>query len=106
MQKPCIYNFPKQQTDEIAKNELYLGTSDIIESVFGKYKSFSRKTPIRDIGKTILAIPVFTSELTYEKLAEAFATVKMKNVTSWIKNNIGTSLFAKRVEAYRTPLKN
>jgi len=100
-----IYNFLEQQTDEIAKNEVYLGTSDIIESIFGKYKSFSAKTPIRDIGKTILTIPVFTGELSYEKLAEAFATVKMKNVTDWIKNNIGTSLFAKRVEAYRLPLK-
>jgi len=97
--------FLKQQTDGIAECEIYLGTSDIIESIFGKYKGFSAKTPIRDIGKTILTIPVFTSELSYEKLAEAFTAVSMKNVTEWIKKNIGTSLFAKRVEAYRVPMK-
>ena len=58
-----IYSFLQQQTDKIAEDEVYLGTSDIIESIFGKYKSFSAKTPIRDIGKTILTIPVFTGEL-------------------------------------------
>ena len=100
-----IYSFLLQQTNKIAENEVYLGTSDVIESIFGKYKSFSAKTPIRDIGKTILTIPVFTSELSYEKLAEALATARMKTVTEWIKNNIGTSLFAKRVEAYRRTLK-
>ena len=74
-----IYSFLQQQTDKIAEDEVYLGTSDIIESIFGKYKSFSAKTPIRDIGKTILTIPVFTGELSYENLAEALATVKNEN---------------------------
>jgi hypothetical protein len=50
----------------LVDDEMYLGTSDIIESVFGKYKSFAAKTPIRDIGKTILTIPVLSVEVTTE----------------------------------------
>jgi len=95
-----LYKFLLHETEGIKKGEIYLGTSDIIESVFGKYKNFSAKTPIRDIGKTILTIPVFTGELSYKKLSEALSTVNMKTVSIWIKDNIGTSLFSKRVQAY------
>lgn len=96
-----LYDFLLHETEAVQKGEIYLGTSDIIESVFGKYKSFSAKTPIRDIGKTILTIPVFTGELTTEKLSEAMSSVSMKTVTKWIKDNIGTTLFSKRLQAYQ-----
>ena len=45
------------------KSEPMLGCSDIIESIIGKYKSFSAKTPMKEIGKTVLTIPVFTTDI-------------------------------------------
>ena len=40
-----------------------LGCSDIIESIFGKYKNFSGKSPMKEIGRAILSIPAFTSTI-------------------------------------------
>ena len=94
-------HFIMNETNGIRDNEIFLGTSDIIESIFGKYKNFSAKTPIRDIGKNILTIPVFTAEITTDKLSRALASVNMGTVNKWIKSNIGTTVFAKRVQAYR-----
>jgi hypothetical protein len=36
-----------------------LASSDICESVIGKEKLFSKKSPLQEIGKSILMSPVF-----------------------------------------------
>jgi hypothetical protein len=75
---------------------IFLGCSDIIESVFGKYKNFSTKSPMKEIGKSILTVPVFTSEITPEIIKKAMEETTTKDVDRWLKKNIGTSLLSKR----------
>jgi len=77
-----------------------LGTSDIIESIFGKYKIFSAKTPMKEIGKSVLTIPILTSEVTIEEVKAAMAGVSIQRLNEWLKVNIGTTLFSKRRNAY------
>ena len=75
---------------------VFLGCTDIIESIFGKYKNFSSKSPMKEIGKSILTIPVFTSEINPEIIKEAMEATQAKDVDKWLKDNIGKSLFSKR----------
>jgi len=75
---------------------VFLGCTDIIESVFGKYKNFSAKSPMKEIGKSILTIPVFTSEITPEIIKTAMEETQAKDVDEWLKENLGKSLFSKR----------
>lgn len=91
-----------QYIEEECKNldGTYPGCSDIIESVFGKYKSFSSKSPMKEIGKAILTIPAFTSNVEAEEVKEAMETVSTKDVQEWIRENLGKSLFSKRKEAF------
>lgn len=77
-----------------------LGCSDIIESIFGKYKNFSGKSPMKEIGRAILTIPAFTSTIDYKQVKEAMETISAKEVAEWQKNNIGSSLFSKRKQAF------
>jgi hypothetical protein len=81
-------------------NGVYLGCSDIIESIFGKYKNFSGKSPMKEIGRAILTIPAFTSNIDYSEVKNAMETISAKEVTEWQKDNIGDSLFAKRKQAF------
>ena len=78
----------------------FLGCSDIIESAFAKYKNFSGKSPMKEIGKAILTIPIFTSKINYAEVKVAMETVSANDVMKWQEKNIGSSLFAKRKEAY------
>ena len=96
-----MYVFFKDQTKNITKNITLLGTTDIIESVFGKYKNFSARTPMKDLGKTILAIPAFVGEITLEKIKEAFSKIKNSDLQKWLKENIGVTLFSRRKEAFK-----
>lgn len=75
---------------------IFLGCTDIIESVFGKYKNFSSKSPMKEIGKSILTVPVFTSEITPEIIKTAMEETTAKDVNKWLKKNIGKSLLSKR----------
>lgn len=85
---------------------VYLGCSDIIESVFGKYKLFSGKSPMKEIGKSVLTIPVFTSEIDYAEVKAAMENVSTADVKEWLEKNIGVSLFSKRKkEFYRSKTK-
>lgn len=76
------------------------GCSDIIESVFGKYKSFSGKSPMKAIGKTILMIPVFTSDINPKEIKKALEAISEKDVKVWLEKNIGKSLFSRRIRAF------
>ncbi len=75
---------------------VFLGCTDIIESVFGKYKNFSSKSPMKEIGKSILTVPVFTSEITPEIIKIAMEETTTKDVNKWLKKNIGKSLLSRR----------
>ena len=93
-----LIKYIASETAGIKEGELLLGTSDIIESIFGKYKVFSSKTPIKEIGKTILMIPVFTMDLSDYNIKHALQQTSTKDVQKWISTNIGRSLFSRRKE--------
>lgn len=95
--KEKIITFLKEEVKQFPKKEItLLGTSDIIESIFGKYKIFSAKTPIKEISKSILTIPILTSEVTTEEVKKAMETITSEKLSEWAKENIGESLFSKR----------
>ncbi len=81
-------------------DEPWLGSSDIIESVFGKYKNFSARTPMKEVGKTVLMIPAFTSDVTLSEVKQAMETISTKKIQEWIDENVGDTLFAKRKRAF------
>jgi hypothetical protein len=95
-----ILKYVDNATARIPQNRAYLGSSDIIESVFGKYKFFSAKTPMKEIGKTVLTIPVFTNEINPGEVKKALETVSTKDLHQWQKDNIGQTLFAQRKRVF------
>jgi hypothetical protein len=95
-----IDTFLRQQTEAIPHGHKLLGTSDCIESVFAKYKTFSARTPMKGVGKTVLTIPLFLSTVTHRKVAEALTSCPNKMVTRWLGTNIGRSVFAQRTRAF------
>jgi len=92
--KRDLVQFFKDESSTLTDNNTWLGTSDIIESIFGKYKQFSAKTPLKEVGKSVLTIPVFTSRVTFSDVKIAMETISDKTLKKWINDNIGQSLFS------------
>ncbi len=77
----------------------WLGSSDIIESVFGHYKAFTERGPLKEIGKLVLTIPAFLSDLTAPVICEAMASVRTIDVEQWVEKTIGDSMLKRRRQA-------
>jgi hypothetical protein len=73
----------------------WLGTSDVIESLFGKYKCSLEKSPDGEVGASVLALPLLTVDLTAELVHEALLTVSAQDVRSWADEIIGPSNLSK-----------
>lgn len=69
--------------------------SEIIESIFGKYKMKANQ-PVGGIYETVLSILLFCSNITETLIKEILTTVRMSDVENWFRNMAGVSNLAKR----------
>jgi len=84
---------------KLPEGATWLGSSDIIESVLGHYKVFTERGPLKEIGKLVLTIPAFLSDLTAPMIREAMASVRTIDVEQWVEKNIGDSMLKRRRQA-------
>ena len=86
----------KQQIQLLPNTDTILFSSDILESIFGKYKNRVSENPMASITSLMLIIAAFTSNLTEESVKQSIENVKMTDIKKWSQKNIGVSLFEKR----------
>jgi hypothetical protein len=84
------------EANQIPAEDILLGTSDVIESIFGKYKLFAARRPLKDIGTSILLIPLFTIEITTDLVKQAMEAISFIDVNSWFKSVFGISMLSQR----------
>jgi hypothetical protein len=85
----------------VPSGESWPACSDVIESIFGKYKTFAKQYPFREITRMIMTIPIFTCKEIKNKLKRFLEHKTTKFAYKWIKNNIGESMQFKRRNAFR-----
>ena len=90
-----------EQADKIPKGRVGLASSDICESVIGKEKLFSKKSPLQEIGKSILKIPIFLTNLTEKIVRKGLETVRNRDLKEWSKETLGDSAITKRRKAFK-----
>ena len=85
-----------QQIKLLPNTDKILFSSDILESVFGKYKNRVSENPMASITSLMLIIAAFTCNLTQENIQKSIENVKIADIKKWSQENIGVSLFMKR----------
>jgi hypothetical protein len=85
-----------EQASKVKKGETLLGSSDVIESLFGKYKALVQRSPLQAITATILLVAAWTSQRTERVIRQAMETVKNSAVAAWFKAQGAPSLLAQR----------
>ena len=93
-----LLGFVKQESKKACKDERLLGSSEIIESVFGKMKRLENDQSKSGFTVFILSLAAIVSKTTTEVVHKALETVPTHKVHEWFKNNIGKSVQAKRVQ--------
>ena len=82
----------------IYKLQTGLSTSDVIESIFGKFKTFIKE--FTDIGKLVLTIPAFLGDITPQNIKQAFESLHQQDINDWIDEAVGQSNLSKRKKAF------
>lgn len=91
----------EQEAGKLPAGVTWLASSDIIESVFGHYKAFTARGPLKEVGRLVLLIPAFLSELTPSVIREAMTSVRSIDVDQWLQTHLGPSLLARRRRALK-----
>jgi hypothetical protein len=91
-----IEEYLVDETNKITTDLVLLGSSDVIESLFGKYKVFAQRRPIKELGASILLIPLSTIEITVELVKEAMESIRFIDVSAWTKSIFGSSMLSRR----------
>lgn len=94
--KNKIIEYLESETRRIPSGETFLGTSDILESLLGKYKIFSSKSPIKEVGKMLLTIPLCTIQITAATVKEALEKIRMQDLNNWSVEVFGQSMLSKK----------
>jgi len=76
-------------------------SSDIIESLFGKFKGFIQRCQKAELNKIALAIPTMCGHVDEKIIQQALATTSHISMTEWVKKNIPTTLRAKKMQHAR-----
>ena len=91
-----IYDYISAQSSHIKNEKTFLATSDVIESLFGKYKQFSARCPFKEMGQMLLTICLSTMNLTNSIVKNALETISFANVEAWLAEAFGQSMLSKR----------
>lgn len=78
-----------------------LGSSEIIESVYGKGKAIERDQAKSGFTGLVLALGAVAAETTLEVVKKAMEKVSTADVQEWCKKHIKKSLQMRRIESFK-----
>lgn len=91
-----ICDYIVAQNSHIKDGKTFLATSDVIESLFGKYKYFSSHCPFKEMGQMLLTISLSTMNLTNTVVKNALESTSFADVEVWLAEVFGQSMLSKR----------
>ena len=90
------------QSEKNQNENIFLATSDVIESLFGKYKNFSIRCPFKEMGQMLLTICISTMNLTSTVIKDALETISFEDAEAWLFEVFGQSMLSKRRALFST----
>ena len=85
-----------KEGEKIAEGETLLGSSDVIESLFGKYKEQAKKSPQGELGASVLLLSLLVAQLSNEEIIAGLETVSVQEMKEWLKEELGESPQARK----------
>ncbi len=95
-----VTNYLFSQGSKIPEGQTFPAISDIRESLFSKYKTFSSSAPYSEINEMVLSMVLTTIKITPEKVFQAMTTISTSTLKSWLKTVFGESMMVKRKAAF------
>lgn len=92
--------FVAEEELKVRPDERLPGSSEVIESVLGKFKRIEQDQAKDGFTGLLLSIAAIVSSTTGEVVRQAMETVPVRKVLEWYEENIGQSVQSKRKKAF------
>ena len=99
--KEELVRFVKEESEKAKEGERLLGSSEVIESVFGKFKRLEGTHAKSGITGLLLAVGAMVSETSLKIVKQALESTKTKHVLEWCREKLGKTVQAKKREVFR-----
>jgi hypothetical protein len=93
--------FMREQSAQSHPGERLIGSSEVLESLFGKYKQLQGIHRQGGMTPQLLALGAAVGRHTVQTVRRAFATIRTRDVAQWCWQHLGPSLQAQRSYAFR-----
>ena len=95
-----ILNFIKEQQKVCKEDERLLHSSEILESLFGKFKFLEKEQSKSSFTNLILSVGAMVSKNTQSTILRALESVTTPMIKAWSESKIGISIQAQKKELY------
>lgn len=95
-----LLTFVGEQSSDLAAGQRLLGSSEVLESLFGKAKQLEGQQSKSGFTKMILGVAASVVEITDQTVQAALAAVKVRDVRQWIQQHLGISVQGQRRHAF------
>lgn len=96
-----LADFVAAQARRLRRGERLPGSSEVLESCFGKFKTMEREHSKAGFTSLLLALAACVSERTQDVIHDALRTSKTRHIIDWIKHKLGDTFASKRRFAYQ-----
>jgi hypothetical protein len=99
--KELAIEIVKKEAVKAKEGERLLGSSEIIESLFGKQKSIEKEQSRSGFTGLLLVLPALIAETSREIVKKALESIPTRLVVEWYQKHINKSVQTKRKEAFK-----
>jgi hypothetical protein len=97
----AIVEFVSQQSRMARRDERLIGSTEVLESIIGKYKRLQSMHNAGGMTGMILSIGAIVGGRSLESIRAALSKVSNSDVWQWCRKNLGTTLQAQRALAFQ-----
>jgi len=100
-----LLQFVREEGAKAKAGERLVGSSEVIESIFGKWKHLEGDQARSGLTGLVLALGAIVSRTTAAVIKEALESVPTKTVLAWCREKLGKTVQATRRTLFAAPLK-
>jgi hypothetical protein len=95
-----LVKFVREQAGKAKEGERLPGSTEVLESCFGKLKTLEKDQAKGGFTSLLLGFGTFFAEATIDKVLEAMRAIPTRGVETWCAEHLGQTLFSQRKEAF------
>ena len=97
-----LLEFTKEQVSRVPQESRFPGSSEVLESIIGKYKTMQGERGQFGVTGMLLSIGAFVGRLTVDGIGTALTTINGAALKEWEKKNLGATIQSQRKQAFPT----